>query len=340
MPPFIPVEFSTRDRILRATGEKVEIRFVLVDATVAADQIADKHGARGFARQLIGEAAAAALLLASGLKWPGTVQMRFSLSGDINKLAADATPLGLVRAMIPKEELERTGSFEPMVLPRSLTVRKLDREGRVLSEGVVEMVSPEISASLMHYLEQSEQTKSLARVAAVCDESGERLLFCGGFLLEAFPGVRDEDWIPVMHIAESLDFGSFIRTAKAKGEAKNEAIEEPQETGGLDLARIFAALTAPFPAQVHQEFGVEPYCPCSEKGVLQALTGLGREELEVMYLGGEDVEVFCEFCRKRYVVPAERLKELLEEVEEVEGAPEADDPDGKEEEGGALPEDL
>jgi len=321
MPEFIPVEFSTQDRILRATGEKVEIRFVLVDATLAADWIADRHGARGYARQLLGEAAAGALLLASGLKWPGTVQLRFSLSGDINKLAADATPLGLVRAMIPQEELERTGSFEPMVLPRSLTVRKLDKEGQVLSEGVVEMVSSEISASLMHYLHQSEQTKSLVRVVAVCDDSGERLRFCGGFLMEAFPGVLDEHWIPVTHIAESLDFGDFIRPVKHEesgGDGKGGEHE------GLDLSRLFATLTAPFPAQIHQEFGVEHFCPCSEKGVLQALTGLGRDELESMYLGGEDVEVFCEFCRKRYVVEAEKLKGLLEE---------ADDPD----EAGEMP---
>ncbi len=318
MPEFIPVEFPSSDRILRATGEKVEIRFVLVDATVAANQIADPHGARGFARQLLGEAASAALLLASGLKWAGTVQMRFSLSGDINKVAVDATPMGLVRAMIPQDELQRTGTFEPMVLPRSLTVRKLDREGQVLSEGVVEMISPEISASLMHYLNQSEQSKSVARVVAVCDDSGQRLRFCGGFLVEAFPGARDEDWVPVTRLAKSLDFGDFIRPAGLDG---NE---------GLDLPRLFATLTAAFPAQVHQEFGVEPFCPCSENGVLRALTSLGREELESLYLAGENVEVFCEFCRKRYVVDAEKLKGLLDEADEI------GDEDGEDAEDGEL----
>jgi len=242
-------------------------------------------------------------LLASGLKGPGTVQLRFSLSGDFSRLAADATPLGLVRAMIPQDELRNAGSFEPLMMPQILTVRKLDKDGSRIAEGIVEKESSDISTSLTHYLRQSEQGKSFLKVTAQVDSpEGTNLGFCGGILLESFPGLSDKDWLMVETAAAGLDLTKFVHP-----------------TGGLDLLAIFNALVGSIPAQIHQEFKVESYCPCSEDGVLRALTGLGRGELESLFLEGNNVEVFCEFCRKRYVVDPEKIRKLLNEVEEAEG---------------------
>jgi molecular chaperone Hsp33 len=288
------------DRILRTTGETVEFRLVLVDCTRAANHIADRHQARGFARQLLGEAVAASLLQASGLKGPGTVQLRFDLSGDITRLAADATPLGLVRAMIPQEELRRTENFEPMILPRTLTVRQLDRDGLSLSEGIVEMVSPDLSESLTHFLRQSEQSRSRIRVGAPC-ETAESLRFAGGFRVEGFPGLKEEDWARLETAQRPLSLADF---------------ERPE--GGLRLESLLAKVAGPFAARVHREFDVEPFCPCSEAGVLRALEGLGRSELENLYFEGAGAELFCEFCRKRYPVSAGQLRKLMENEEPPE----------------------
>src|SRR5690606_10563946 len=132
----------------------------------AAHDISTRHEAKGYAAQLLGQTSAAALLLASDLKGPGTVQLRFSLSGDISRVAADATPFGLVRAMIPRSEILATGSFEPMILPQVVKVIKLNQEGVRLSEGIVDMLTTDISESMNHYLRQSEQGTAFMRVAS------------------------------------------------------------------------------------------------------------------------------------------------------------------------------
>jgi molecular chaperone Hsp33 len=290
------MDFLKLDRIVRATGDAAKFRLVLVDATRAANAVAERHGAEGYAAQLLGEAMASALLLASGLKGPGTAQLRFDLSGDFSRLAADATPFGLVRAMLPHEEILRTGSFEPMVLPRTLRVNKLDRNGKRLAEGIVEMVASDLSESVSHYLRQSEQGMSVLRVSAAWDEAEGRLRHAGGILLEMFPEARQTD-------REALEarVGDFDFTAHRR------AREE-----GLDLD---AALTtfADFKPKVHKEFEIEPFCPCSEAGVLQALSSLGRDGLESLYLEGKDAELHCEFCRTRYVVGPEKLLEMMGE---------------------------
>jgi molecular chaperone Hsp33 len=300
------MDFLRKDRIVRATGDAAKFRLVLVDATRAANSITARHEAGGYAAQLLGQAAASALLLASGLKGPGTAQLRFSLSGDISRVAADATPFGLVRAMIPREEILRTGSFEPMVLPQTLKVIKLDRNGSRVSEGIVEMVAADLSESVTHYLRQSEQGKALLRVAAAYDEAGGALRFAGGLLLEAFPEAKDADWAALQALANGLDFATHARP----------------DAEGLDLDALFAAFKDYAP-QVHKEFEIEPYCPCSEEGVLRALSSLGRDGLESLYLEGREAELFCEFCRKRYGVSQEKLLEMLNEAEAGEDTTES-----------------
>jgi molecular chaperone Hsp33 len=301
--------FLQQDRILRATGDAAKYRLVLVDATRAANRIADLHEARGYSAQLLGEAVSAALLLASGLKGPGTVQLRFQLSGDISRVSADATPFGLVRAMIPREEVLRTGNFEPMVLPQTLRVLKLDRNGRRLSEGIVDMVAADLSESVTHYLKQSEQGASLLRVAARCDSQqggAGRLTFAGGLLLEAFPGATDADWSALTGLGNSIDFTAHARPGSAEG-----------DTTGLDLDTLYATF-ADFSPQIHKEFEIEAFCPCSEEGVLRALASLGRDGLESLYLDAGEAELFCEFCRKRYVIGAQKLLEMMADAGDEE----------------------
>jgi molecular chaperone Hsp33 len=296
------MDFLKLDRIVRATGDAAKFRLVLVDTTRAANAIAARHEAGGYAAQLLWEAAAAALLLASGLKGPGTAQIRFSLSGDISRVAADATPFGLVRAMIPREEILRTGSFEPMVLPQTLKVIKLDKEGNRVSEGIVEMVAADLSESVTHYLRQSEQGTALLRVAASFDETEAKLRFAGGVLIEAFPEAKQADWKALEALLNGLDFA-----ANARPEAE-----------GLNLDALFAAF-GDYEPQIHKEFEIEPFCPCSEEGVIRALSSLGRDGLESLYLEGletgRDAEMFCEFCRKRYTVGPEKILEMLNEAE-------------------------
>ena len=293
------MDFLKHDRIVRATGDAAKYRLVLVDATRAAARISERHEATGYAAQLIGQAASAALLLASGLKGPGTVQLRFSLTGDISRVSADATPFGLVRAMIPREEILATGRFEPMLLPQTLKVIKLDQEGKRLSEGIVEMVAADLSESVTHYLRQSEQGTALLRTAASWDEDTGALRFAGGILLEAFPDAKDADWEAVQAVLKGIDFGAYARP------------DEP----GLDLGALFDAWSA-YDPQVHKEFEIDPFCPCSEEGVHRALSSLGRDGLESLFLEGKEAEMFCEFCRKRYTVGPDKLLQLLNEAEE------------------------
>lgn len=289
-----------KDRIIRATGELAELRFVLVDLTAAANSVADFHGAQAFARILLGETMAASLLLASGLKTNGTVQVRFQFSGDFSFATADATPMGLIRAMVPQEDIRSLGDFEPMLSPQLMTVRKLNDKGLPLSEGIVEMPSENIGPCTAYYLLQSEQTKSAVGIKAKANPKGTALEFCAGFLVEAFPKA-DEKTLAIME--------QVVRSMPP--------LEDYRRQGGpgLDLERLLDDLAGPFPHRVHREIPIVPFCPCSEEGVFKALQGLGRVELEEIAIKGENTELHCDYCRKRYVATAEQIRALLDRID-------------------------
>lgn len=274
------------------------MRFVLVDATRAADAICGYHGAHAFARILLGETVVSALLLASGLKGNGTVQVRFRFSGDFPLATADATPLGLVRGMIPAGDLQRVGDFEPLLSPQIMTVRKLDEKGATLSEGIVEMPNDKIGPCTAFYLMQSEQVKSAVGIMARQDEQGKQLDFCGGFLVEALPKA-DAKTLAIME--QAVKGMPPISSYRAEG-------------GGLDLDRMLGDLAGPFRYTVHREMAVAPFCPCSESGVMKALSGMPREELEEVAIHQETLELHCEYCRKRYLATPEMVRALLDSM--------------------------
>ncbi len=284
------------DQILRATGEIVELRFVLIDATAAANEIADMHNALGFARVLLGETLTSALILASGLKTNGTIQTQFQFSGDLSLVAADATPMGLVRARLPLEEVLKIGEFEPLLSPLKMLVRKLDDQGRRIAESVVEMPSEKIGLSTAYYLLQSEQTRSAVGIKALAHPDGKSLKFCGGFLVEAFPKA-DEKTISIME--------QVVRHLPDLGEFANK------ENDGLNLTELLAQLAGPFRTTIHREIEIKAFCPCSEKGMIKALNGLPRLDLEEIVAKNETLELHCEYCRKRYLATPNHIQEIL-----------------------------
>ena len=297
------MEEAAAGRIIRATGETAELRFVLVDALEAANTIADYHGAQAYSRILLGETLVSSLILSSGLKGNGTVQVRFQFSGDFSFATSDSTPLGLVRAMVPREDISRIGEFEPLLSPQIMTVRKLNEKGVPMSEGIVEMPSENIGPTTAYYLLQSEQTKSAVGIKAKSNAEGTALVFCAGFLVEAFPKADDATLAIMEQVVRSLP--------------PLENYHRPE--GGFDLNTLLEDLAGPFAVRIHQEIPVRPFCPCSLDGVMKALTGLEREELEEMALSDEITELHCDYCRKRYVATAEQLKALLQKLD---GGPE------------------
>jgi len=284
------------DLIIRATATKAPFRFVLVDLTHSANEIGKKHEARAHTLSLLADAAVASILLASGMKHAGAVSFLVEFSGDLSFVKADSTPMGLVRAMIPFDEIKKAGDFELLLSPLRLKVRRLDEKAHVVQESIVEAASERMGQNLAAFLMQSEQTKSGAGVISKTNAKDDTLLdYAIGFQIEAFPGAQDN------HL-EIMDM--VIRDLPS--------LDTFQTPLGFDLRRLLDQLSGPFETEIVREIVPQHHCPCSKVRTMEGLAALPRHEIESLIEEEGDLEITCDFCRAKYFITPLDLREILD----------------------------
>jgi len=279
-----------QDIIIRATGKQAPLRFVLVSIKDAMEQIGAKHEAKGFALKFMAETAAASLLLSSGLKFPGTISLRMDMYGDLSFVQADSTPQGLVRAMIPQDDLKRIGADELLMTPKKLTAIQLNEKSQRIKESIVEAPSVQMGVNLTAYLRQSEQTKSAAGVLAKASEKDfSKLDFAMGFLVEAYPNAKAEELEIMDRVVRNLSsLKSFY-------------------DGEYKILDLLDELRGPYEIEIVKEITPKAYCPCSRERVIASLASLHACEVKDIRQKNETLDVVCDFCRTHYAVEPSEL---------------------------------
>jgi len=278
------------DIIIRATGKHAPLRFVLVSIKDAMNEIGAKHEAKGFALEFMAETAAASLLLSSGLKFPGTVSLRMDVDGDLSFVQADSTPQGLLRAMIPQDDLQRIGANEPLITPQKLTAIQLNEKSQRVKESIVEAPSAQMGVNLTAYLRQSEQTKSAAGILAkTSEENFSELDFAMGFLVEAYPNAETKE----LEIMDSV--------------VRNLPSLKTFYDGEYNILNLLDELRGPYEVEIIKEIIPRVYCPCSRARVLTSLSSLHACEVRDIRQKNEVLDVVCDFCRTHYEVKPSEL---------------------------------
>lgn len=286
-----------KDRIIRATGKKTPFRMIVADMTATMNEIGKQHNAKGFALKLLAENSIASLFLSSGLKYAGTVTFTTSFAGEITKITSDSTPMGLVRAMIPQDELLTVGANEPAIVPQNISVIKLNEHGKRVHESIIEAPSISMGQNLATYLLQSEQVRSAVGIEAQFNkEDPSKLDYAAGFYIEAFPDLEEKDINLLEVIVQNLP--------------KFHELQKPE---GFDLDELLDQLRGPYDLDIVRELDPKAYCPCSKERTLATLASLKTEDLKDLRKDGKDLEVTCDFCRKKYTITMQDLDQLIKE---------------------------
>lgn len=291
------MEIFQKDRLIRATGAHVPFRLVLADITHAAEEVGEMHGAGRQALKLLAETSIASLFLSSGLKFPGTVCVKVSFSGDISFAEADSTPSGLFRAMIPQEDVRNNEKYEPALSPQRFEVVSLDERGKRVRESIIEAVSESMGRNLSVYMLQSAQTRSAVGIEAVVNKDNPKKLdYAVGFYLEPFADIADDE----LALLE-------------KQVSKLPAFSEFYDGKNFNLEALMEAVSGEYPTTVVREIEPRPYCPCSKVRSLATLGSIPTADLEDLLEDGKDLELVCDFCRSKYIITPDEIREILSE---------------------------
>ncbi|HEX7385383.1 MAG TPA: Hsp33 family molecular chaperone HslO [Burkholderiaceae bacterium] len=257
-------------------------------------------------RALMGEMAAAALLMQSNIKFNGALILQVHGDGPVRLAVAEARPdLGFRVTAKVDGAVADDARLEALlnVHGRGRCAITLDPKERLPGQQPYQGVVPlhgdrreplqKLSEVLEHYMLQSEQLDTRL-VLAANDE------VAAGLLIQRLPiegegnlaGRRNEDDIGlsegfnrIAHLTATLT-GEELLSLDA-GTVLHRLYWE-ERVRRLDAAEGAAVATPRFA------------CTCSRERVARMLAGLGREEVDGIVVEQGRVEVVCEFCGARY----------------------------------------
>jgi molecular chaperone Hsp33 len=287
-----------KDTLTRFVLDSAPVRGGIVRLDQAyLDAIVEHDYPPNVARAL-GELLSAVTLVASSLKWDGSLILQIQSEGPVKLLCAEAGGGLLVRAVATTE-----GHISPDVdvlaqMPDARAVLTLDPKGAIegasLYQGIVAVEPEGIAQTLEGYMLNSQQVATCVMLTADAT--------CAvGMFVQKLPG--DDE-------ASQL---AYERIEALTRSLKND------ELLTLDAQTILHRLFHDETVRILPEQSVRFACSCTPDRVLGALRLMGREEVQSILDEHGQVDARCQFCNRAYSFNATQLTQLFADHPDVAG---------------------
>ncbi len=287
------------DRLCRGLLPRIGLRAVFVRAGDTARMARMLHGLYPTAARLFAETLAAGALVASLQKDRGRVNLQLESDGPIGGVFVDADPDGNVRGYVRHPAVNFPG--DPARGARAalggsgfLSVLR-DQGGGQFYRSAVELQAFAVAEDLRRWFAASEQVDTALDLAVV-PRGDEPLGDVAGLLVQKLP---DGDASALEAVRRRLAEGA-LPAALARGAPPQEVIREVVGEGFELLGDLEIAYR----------------CGCSQERARAAVGALGAQGIAEVLREERQAVITCEFCRTRYVVSEEELREIARRLAE------------------------
>lgn len=274
-----------------------------IDSTDMVSVIEQYHQSSAVVTAALGRLTTAASLMGYGQKSEGDqLTLRVDGEGPIGSMIAVADSWGNVKCCadnyIVEIPLNAAGKLDvgSAVGAGTLSVIK-DLGLREPYVGTIPLVSGEIAEDVANYYASSEQIPTVLSLGVLVAPD-LHVLHAGGFLIQLLP-FADEAVIPILeqNVASMPHVTELLKSGLTAEDIVMKCLE------GLEPNLLDEA---------------EPvyHCDCSRERTSRVLVSIGKEELQKLADGGEDIEVCCHFCDKKYVFSPDEILHLIQKGEE------------------------
>ena len=288
------------DSLLKFLFRRAPVRGGIVRLDAAWKQMIALHDYPAPVTRLLGEMTAAAALLATNIKFAGSLVLQIHGDGPVKLLVVECQPGVGLRATAKLRidaAIDAAAGLQSMVNLHgrgrcAITLDPRDPQpGQQPYQGVVPLEGDTIAQALESYMRRSEQLDTHLRLAADGD-------IAAGLLLQKLPreggrgGATEDDdaWNRALALAGTLGAAELLAQPPA-ALAHRLFWQEP-----LDA---YAPITPRF------------QCACSRERIGRMLLSLGREEVESIVAEQGQVEVTCDFCNAKRVFDAIDVAQLF-----------------------------
>lgn len=291
------------DKLIRGTAKDGMIRVIGCTTTEVVNDGCSVHNCSPVASAAFGRMLTAGVLLGSTLKGDNeVVTTKINGGGPINGITVTAYSNGNVKGVLGNPNVD---------LPLN-SKGKLDVGGAVGKDGLLYVIkdlgmkdpyvgqvpihSGEIAEDFTYYFTISEQTPSAVSLGVLVDKDLS-IKAAGGFIIQMMP---DADPLLADLLMYRLEEIPSITSMIASGKTIEEILEYIFD--GMDL-------------KLSDEV-IEPkyYCDCSRERIEKALISIGEKDLREIYEEGQEEELVCHFCNKKYKFTHDEIGELLEQI--------------------------
>lgn len=280
---------SDLDTLTRFLLPAAGVRGVAVRLDETWQTVAGRTRHPAAARELLGEAVAAAALFTGHTKVDGRLSIQLRSQGALRTLFAECTAAGTVRGIVQVQEgqdaprdLQNLG--EDALLAITIENPGLDPREPQRYQSLVALQAGRLAEAFEDYFRQSEQLPT--RLLLAVDEGR-----ASGLMLQKLPG--DEG-----------DADGWTRTG-----ALFDTLGEP-ELLAVPTRELLHRLFHEEAPQILTERPVCFGCSCSRERVASMLRSLGEEEATAALADGV-AEVRCEFCGQEYRFTPSEIAELF-----------------------------
>lgn len=267
---------ADRDSIHRFLFEDFPVRGEIVHLDATWQAVLERFDYPPHVRDILGELMAATVLLASTLKFSGTLTVQLQGKGPLHLLVVQCTSRMTLRGLARwKDEVPDAALSEVTGEGRlAITVESPGERHRY--QGIVPLEGATIAECLQNYFRDSVQLPTRLWTAAGKDGAS-------GLLLQKLPtdeprsNVESDDWNRVQILADTITGDELLNLADE--EILHRLFHE-------DDIRLFESAPVSF------------RCRCSRARVETMLKSLGEKEIESILDERDQVEVRCEFCNK------------------------------------------
>jgi len=284
------------DTLVKAMTKNGAIRILVTDTTQTVQEAASRHKTLPTASAALGRTLSATALLGSQLKDKDeSVTVQINGKGPLGTILCEANMVGEVRGFVANPDVilinDETHKLDVgKAVGKDGTLRVI-RNTRMKADftGTVELQTGEIGDDFAYYFTVSEQTPSAVSLGVLVGKDNE-ILASGGLLIQMLPSASETDLL----IAE--DVVKHLRPI-------SEMIHDGMTPDSIALA-LFEDV------EIMGMSTVKFKCSCSKDHLLDALSTIDRDELEIMIKEDKGAEITCHFCNTTYQFTEEELTRI------------------------------
>lgn len=288
--------------------ENVDVtgRFLRSEKTIT--EVLERHAYPESVARLLGEALIILALIGSGMKLRHRLILQIQGDGALPMLIAEYTAEGTMRGYVDiKQEMYEkwTGgeNINPFLLfgKGHIAITIDQGAGMQPYQGIIALEGESLSASVMHYFEQSQQIiSSLQIFLEHFLEDGKRFWRAGGILLQKLGRAGEDLKAAALDETQKDNWDrccALLKTATSK-ETLDPNLKDTELLYRLfheDGVRIFDASDLGFA------------CSCSRERLESFLRGNSPEALQEMVEDDGHIHANCKFCNAKYSFTPQEL---------------------------------